>query len=606
MQMPSLSGEKTVPMTTSITHWRSSALVFIFLLCSACGNSTGPEQASGVASGEGMAAIPDKTPVTPPVGAGANLGPCTSDVASAQTAIASLLPSVSTVEARNRAVDQFGGGFRVGGNAAELGYIDYLTQRLKAIGATQVVKEPYTFTAWSAKSSSLLEVSGPAPGPIRVSYYIPASGSTGPAGIQAPLVYLPAISALNFAPAISQAIIEQNPGSLMAAVQGVVDGDISGGISLAQVITAGDVSGKIVMYDVPKVPLTLAPFFAAASYVNNASGTMSPTTLYLRPYVDMLALPYIDKALFQAGAVGIIAVIDYPPTESDLSYYPFGAVSETPGTPGLYLDRNTGNALKKQLTVAGTAPLVMKLTLDATQATATSYNVVAVVPGQCASEILISSHSDGPNSIEDDGPAAILSIAEYFAKAPVEQRRRTLRIMISGGHFEGAFGQGSGGLSPATFGSPGMTSYISQHQADLTANTLTAIELEHLGAREWLELSPGTMALDGLPEIGAIWTTPQSVQATEATTWAQNFDRTFVTSPLPFGEGGPWSAQAGLPLIQYIPGPDYLLNGPLPAVSDLYTDYDLEQRQISSFIQMILNLNTQTADSLRMGANHLP
>lgn len=543
---------------------QSAACAFslMLVLLSACGSSS----------------VPDA------VGGNAVLGDCTSDIASDAAIIDALLPDVATVRQRQIAADRFGDGFRVAGNQAELDYIDYLAGQLRKLGASDVRKEPYTFTAWSARSTKLEVLNGAAPGPLHVAYFIPSSGSTGADGLTAPVTYLSALSGVNLLGALYTALSEQNPANIPLALQTVLQDTLGGGVSLVQAIASANVAGKIVMYDAPKLALPMGAFEALSVYVNDSNGTLGPLTPYTRPFINQLILVgVIDAALKAAGAAGVIAVLDYPPNAADNSYVPFGALA-IPSVPGLYLDRDTGKALKQQIVDAGITPLQVKMTLDASTSEATSYNVSALIPGECDRQILVSSHSDGPNSIEDNGPAAILSIADYFLHAPASQRRRGLKIVITGGHFAG---------------SPGINAYIDAHHDELQAKAMTAIEIEHLGAREWDEISPGTMALDGLPEPLVLYGDLGAVQQDESVTFARQFDRSLVTIPLPFGEGGPWSSAAGLPKIQLITGPVYLLNGPFPEVSSDFTDYALEQRQIKALIQMVLNLNTRSAATLR-------
>jgi hypothetical protein len=550
--------------------WRGACrclLVSTAVALAGCGASTAPM--SGAAAGSA-----------------AHLGPCSSDVATDQTEIASLLPDVAQVKARQEAADQFGGGFRIAANAAEQGYIDYLVAQLQALGASEVSKEAYTFPAWTADAPTLTVSNGPTPGPLQVAYFIPNSGSTGADGLSAPLTYFSALSTVNLVGAVYAAVNQQSPGNALTAVEETLQSVSAGGVSLAQAVASADVAGKIVVYDAPRLQVPMGVFEAISDYVNDSSGTMGPATPYSRPFLDeLLTIGAIDEALASAGAVGVIAVLDYPISAAANSYVPFGGLA-IPSVPGIYLDSATGAALKQQIVAAGATPLTAKLTLNATQSQSTSYNVSALVPGACGTQILVSSHSDGPNSLEDNGPAAILSIANYFLHAPASQRRRGLRIVFTGGHL---------------MGSPGIAAYIAKHQADLSANVLSAIEIEHLGASEWVESSPGTMELDGLPEPQVLYANPGTVLQQENIKFAGNFDRSLVTLPLPFGEGDDWSSNAGLPKTQFITGPVYLLNGPMPQVSSEFTDYGLEQRQIAAFVQMILDLNTQSAANLLAG-----
>jgi hypothetical protein len=115
-----------------------------------------------------------------------------------------------------------------------------------------------------------------------------------------------------------------------------------------------------------------------------------------------------------------------------------------------------------------------------------------------------------------------------------------------------------------------------------------------------MELSPGAMALNGLPEPQVLMTLPLTIQAEHARTFATNFDRSMVITPPSFGEGRPWLTSAAvLPLIQFISGPVYLLKGPQPAVTTQYTDYELMHAQVTAFIQMILDLNRACSGARR-------
>ncbi|MDB5988495.1 MAG: hypothetical protein JWR16_3548 [Nevskia sp.] len=551
--------------TPFVSAWLSALAMATLVLLAGCGHSSVPQ---GTGSGDG------------------NLGACSDELAAAQIADASRMPSVTQVQTAQAEIDQFGQGYRIAGNAAELGYIHHLAARLREIGASDVVEEPYSFTAWTPQTTALAVTQGPTPGPLKVAYFVPASGSTGADGVQGQLIYLSALSAVNFVDVVVQALQQKSLGEVVAAIESLLQSTLAGGLSLVQTIAAANVKDKIVMYDVPKLPLVAGVFFPLSSYVNDSGGTFGALTPYSRPFIDMLTIYEINAVLSAAGAAAAIAVIDYPPAAADGSYYPFYAPYSMPSVPALYLDRDTGTALKQQLIASGTQAVQVHLTLDASKAQATSYNVSALIPGQCKTQILLSSHSDGPNSIEDNGPAAILNIADYFLHAPAMQRRRGIRIVFTGGHLSG---------------SPGIAAYIAAHKTDLSEQVLTAIEVEHLGAREWVELSPGMMGLDGLSEPQVIETLPGTAQAAVSKTFLQNFDRSLVLDVPLFGEGPGWFEHAGLPLIQYITGPVYLLNGPLPEVTSQYTDYALMQRQISSFVQMILDLNAQPASTLRSG-----
>jgi hypothetical protein len=235
----------------------------------------------------------------------------------------------------------------------------------------------------------------------------------------------------------------------------------------------------------------------------------------------------------------------------------------------------TGETLKSALATAGPL-LAANLVLQASLASATSENVVGIVPGDSTQEIILGSHTDGTNSMEDNGPAAILALASCMpAKRP-----RTVRIVLSGGHF---------------VGSRGLQTYVAENTADLTASALAVIEVEHLGAREWTEVSPGVMGLTGLPEVQVITTSPNQPLVAAGKAFGQQFPRSIVGGPPVLGEGQNFRI---VPLIQFISMPEYLLVGQLPAITSQFTDYDLMGRQIEAFAAMVATLAVAPAAQL--------
>src|SRR4051812_49890109 len=59
----------------------------------------------------------------------------------------------------------------------------------------------------------------------------------------------------------------------------------------------------------------------------------------------------------------------------------------------------------------------------------------AGLPGGSPQRIVIDSHTDGTNAVEDNGPVAMVAMLRYFASLPVECRPRTLQFAFSTAHF---------------------------------------------------------------------------------------------------------------------------------------------------------------------------
>jgi hypothetical protein len=385
-----------------------------------------------------------------------------------------------------------------------------------------------------------------------VSSNAPYSGSTPPEGITAELVSmaLPDSIAIDSA-ALSNLVRDPLP-TLSAAAHAV--GDI--------IKARNDLKGKIVVFHVPSA--VLPPSLGSPIFVNDPASSI-PAKRAQVGLSALLAVPAIHETLALVGAVGAIAVVDSPEEEAQGLEAPFFG-NLGPNVPIVYVSRDTGRDLERD--IASGAARQAKLVLDVATSPATSENLIAVIPGLSKKEIIVGSHTDGPNSMEDNGPAGILAMATYLQGLPIEQRPRTIRIVLSGGHFAG---------------SRGIKEYVKQHLLDLAANALVVIELEHLGALEWAETSPGKMGLTGQPAVQLVstWSTKPLTQA--GTTFCKQFDRCISSGPSPFGEGAYY---VFVPLVQFITNPQYLLDGPKPEVTTQFTDYALMRRQVKAFIEM--------------------
>jgi hypothetical protein len=460
--------------------------------------------------------------------------------------------STSQLQTWVQEIDQFDGGYRPTGSAAHEGYIALLASELTALGVSDVHTEPYSFTKWTPSAWSLTLLDGASAGPIALSGYVPYSGTTGPAGVTSGMVYVPAST------------IPLDPTALAGALQDPDAWNQTLATELEGALASLGVAGKIAVFDVPRVSVTLSTLTGPQVLVNDPGGTLPPDATVTRTDLSaMLIVPGMLAALAAEGALGGVGILDDPAEAAQGEYAPFFGVV-TPNLPAVYVDGTTGATLTNALTASGPL-LAANLVMSATLSEVTSENLVGYLPGDSTEEILLSSHTDGTNSMEDNGPAAILALASCL---PPSQRPRTVRIVLSGGHF---------------VGSRGLQTYAAEHVADLTANALAVIEIEHLGAREWTEVSPGVMGLTGLPEVQILTTWPNQPLVDAGKAFAAQFPRSVVGGPPVLGEGHNFGI---VPLVQFISMPEYLLVGHLPAITSQFIDFDLMQRQVSAFAAM--------------------
>lgn len=473
-------------------------------------------------------------------------------------------------------------GLKPPGSPAQRAYTRWLGERLEDLGA-EVTFEPYTFEKWTPTRWSLTTPDGEVP----LANYIPWSGQTGPEGIEADLVHAQA----NLSELASW--VENFDFRQLATSEGIRGAINALSQKLSEAFDPDQVQGKTVVVDLPKLGLPYSLMSALTYYTNdpdNSAFGPGSTTGQDGSLVNMVLIPAVQKTLAALGARAMVAVLDLPEPLARGAYYPFFGY-QAANLPGVFLDREQGRKLEAAI-AAKDGRLPGTLTMQATMGPASDDNLVAVVDAPGKPEIVVSSHTDGTNSLEDNGPVAMLAMAKYFAELPAEARPAKMRFVFTGGHF---------------VGSAGIRDYLKNHADDL-AGVRAILEVEHLGAREWGELAPGEVGLTGRPEPQILLTNldrvpiagSDSASAAQlrqrATEYAEKFTRSLVLGPFPVGEGLWWHypPMAGvlktpLPSIQLISNPSYLLSSGKP-VTEEFTDYDLMRRQTIALTQMAVDL----------------
>jgi len=213
----------------------------------------------------------------------------------------------------------------------------------------------------------------------------------------------------------------------------------------------------------------------------------------------------------------------------------------------------------------------------------TTRNIIGIIPGASDELTVINSHTDGTNGIEDNGPNAIVAMAQYLARLPKTSLPRSIMILLTSGHF--ASGVGASG-------------FLDSHGGDGTLQRIGAIvTVEHMGALEWLPDADGNLAPTGRPEFGAIFAPriPALVEASARALKLADAAPTYVIAPMspvsPVwpGEGQYFWAGAKVPTANYITGPYYLLNWGVSTADKV--DFDLMRRESIAFTQMLLELS---------------
>lgn len=441
-------------------------------------------------------------------------------------------------------------GLRATGGRAERDYLDQLHDDLDRAGVRKLDFEPVPMDRWSVDAWGLDLLDGSAAGPVTTSSYIPYSGQTPAAGSTGQL----ALIAPGDAP---------GPGSLV---------------------------GKIAVFDVPitTVPLSTFTSLAYEGRTYDPPPSVDPASPYRRPYLGIEAVISRLEQLAAAGAVGAVGVLDYPFAGAHGAYFPYDGVIRQ--VPGVYVDRDTGAALKQQASAGSTA----RLTLPATVKRVKSRNLIGFIPGESRELVALHCHTDGSNAIEDNGPGAIVAIGQYLARLPRRSLKRSVMILLTTGHFAG--GKGS-------------RAFLARHATDLVPRTKAALTIEHLGLREWDELPGGGFGPTGNYEPVAIFApgAPGLVDSSFAALQRGKAEPGSVIKPLnPTGTGEPnnaaWPGEGqylyvgGIPTANFITGPTYLLNWGIKTVDKC--DHKRARREAIAFTEQILRLGRTPADQL--------
>src|SRR4029077_12669252 len=80
------------------------------------------------------------------------------------------------------------------------------------------------------------------------------------------------------------------------------------------------------------------------------------------------------------------------------------------------------------------ADLTLSLDADITP-DAKGDNVWGILPGMTDDIVILNTHNDGCNAIEENGPIAVVALAHALAKTPVAQRKKTYIFLTTSGHF---------------------------------------------------------------------------------------------------------------------------------------------------------------------------
>ncbi len=500
-----------------------------------------------------------------------------------------------------------GFGTRYTGSSGHAAYVDWLAGQLSAVPGLTMRTDRLTFSRWLAREFSLT-VSVPASvgrsGPVPLTYYYPYSGQTPPGGVTGRLVDLGLYPAGNpVVSGLTEAFWAQARGAiaLVRAAPPVFP------LDLAQTVTGGYVPGQI-------------SALAAIDYAAYAAAQMNPVFQGIFEPV-----PLLDAK--NAGVRGVVvAWTGLPEEEVVHQYNPFTTsypaasglpAPGDPGCPAVWVGDATGAELAG-LAADGQATATLVLTADITTGAATETVWGRLEgSGDTGEHIIINTHTDGPNAVEENGGLGLIALARHLAALP--SRNRDMYFALVTGHFQlPQFSRTIVNLAHPEAGQGAVSTWMLDHPDILRAAVL-GVTVEHLGATMWTNnLETGQYVPAGGSEWGATYTMQRdvlrlinaekdaylaAVRAVNASGWPDYPVATVRPGVFPayVGEGSSLYA-AGLGTVSLCPSPTYLLqagDAQQPQLLDLdKLDQRLMYGQILALAQTIDTLDALPASAL--------
>lgn len=401
-------------------------------------------------------------------------------------------------------------GPALSGNESWTKYMTYVEDKLREYGAVDITRNSWTYDYWSTTewpddSNWSLTINGKK---VRVANYGANSGSTGPQGLTASMVYYD----------------HDNP--------------------------PADLAGKIVVFEPKKafVPIDDYEYYSSPTgrapevseelqYQNNIR--MNQMGPQLRPFIEQVVTP--------KKAAGVVFVMNAN-YERLKGYYTFG-VPAIYQAPTVFVDRTAGESVVAAAKRGAKATLKLIATVQPVE----TWQLIAYLPGKHYGTekdelIQLTTHSDGPSISQDNGPFGLLGVVKYFSQIPQSDRPRSLLIFMDNRHYM-----------------PGMERAFDEHDwfrknPDLRSRVKAVIGMEHLGQMEYFEKGEEYVPTGRADDV-RIWVsnnqkmidlTIQAVKDNELpNTYVRNVDRPGVEGK---SQGrwlglAAWAHRAGIPAL---------------------------------------------------------
>jgi hypothetical protein len=443
-------------------------------------------------------------------------------------------------------------GPRETGNPNHVRFVEWIGEQLASFGL-QVRRDSHTFDRWSvlandSRCALAVQNSAGDTQTVAVSSAYPYSGRTGPGGVT---------------------------GSL-------------------QLVGCGwrrwkDAAGKIAVVEVPNPSAPRSLLFDDVGHIPVDSVGFRDS--YPHPVVSATVFGPDLVAAKAAGAIGVVAVWKgLAAAQAADQYVPFTFPYRD--IPAIWVAGEAGKQLLHRARQGARATLTLDATLSPCATTDTLWTVVQ---GEATNEsILVVTHTDGVNSVEENGAIGVLELARMFANGL--RPKRTLIFLFITGHLR---------IPAVTDHTQTTTACLRAHPEQATTAWLRAhpewwsgrdgasvavagLVIEHLGALAQARCGSGDRVE---PDVELTYATNEAMQEIVKKSWAgRQRGKVLIAQPgglIHFGEGEPLYKR-GIPAIALVTAPEYLL---ATTKADL-VDIELMHEQIGAFARALMVLES--------------
>ena len=348
------------------------------------------------------------------------------------------------------------------GSSEWLNYMSFLETTLDTYGVVDGTRNAWLFERWHTSEDSTQWSLSSDGASVRVAHYGAYSGSTGPEGITAELIYYD----------------HENPPE--------------------------SIEGKIVVIPTRKHPnppysdnYLINYTFNDYEYATDAETLPAPFE-FVPPTESFtfdiwwLLAQGLDRIPRDGNAAGAIIVYDMA-YERTKGLYTFG-VPTLYNSPTLILSREDGAKVIDDAKQGKSATLRLEAVVETSEA----FQYIGYLPGANYGtpedeQIILVNHTDGPSITQDNGALGLLGIVKYFSNIPQSERPRTLTVFLDCRHY-------MPGMEDAHAAPDWFTRF-----PEKKSNIVGMIQTEHLGEMDYREVD-GRVEPTDHAEQSYLWT----------------------------------------------------------------------------------------------------